>query len=626
MALLSLQNASIAFGGHQLLQNVSLHIEKNQRICLLGRNGEGKSTLLKILAGEIVPDSGELHKDQSTRVSYFTQTIPQDITGTAFEIIARGLGRRGELILKYHDEERRGAADHAFLNRLHEEMDAHQAWSALDVINKIISQLSLDSEWNYAELSGGQKRRVLLAAALVSEPDVLLLDEPTNHLDISTVAWMEEFLIRLGVTLLFVTHDRMFLRRLATRIIELDRGELADWSCDYDTFLERKQALLDNQEKEWERFDKKLAQEEVWIRRGIKARRTRNEGRVKALLAMREERKQRRQREGVASLKLADAQKSGKIVIEAQGVCYDYGDRPLIRNFNAIVARGDKIGVIGPNGCGKTTLINLLIGNLAPQAGTIKLGTNLAITYFDQLREQIDEDKTVWENVVDSGDFVIINGQKKHIISYLEEFLFTPDRAKTPVSHLSGGERNRLLLARLFTKSANLLVLDEPTNDLDAETLELLEELLVDFAGTVLLICHDRMFLNNVVTSTFVFGKDGKIEEFVGGYDDWLAQRQPDAPPAPAGDNAEKKKLHRETQKARQKRKLSFSEHKELGKLPGLIDALEKEQAELSLKMADSNFYRHVEAVKIATTRLAEIEQELVSAYERWEYLESIAN
>ncbi len=625
MALLSLQNASIAFGGHPLLQNVSLHIEKNQRICLLGRNGEGKSTLLKILAGEVLSDSGELHKDQSTRISYFTQTIPQDIAGTAFEIIARGLGKRGELILKYHEEEQRGAAGHDLMNTLHEEMDAHQAWSALEAINKVTSQLSLKSEWNYAELSGGQKRRVLLAAALVSEPDVLLLDEPTNHLDIATVAWMEEFLIRLGVTILFVTHDRMFLRRLATRIIELDRGELADWSCDYDTFLERKQALLDNQEKEWERFDKKLAQEEIWIRRGIKARRTRNEGRVRELMAMRDERKQRRQREGVASLKLADAQKSGKIVIEAQGVCYDYGDKPLIRNFNAIITRGDKIGVIGPNGCGKTTLINLLIGNLAPQTGTIKLGTNLAMIYFDQLREQIDEEKTVWENVVDSGDFVIINGQKKHIISYLEDFLFTPERAKTPVSHLSGGERNRLLLARLFTKASNLLVLDEPTNDLDAETLELLEELLVNFAGTVLLICHDRMFLNNVVTSTFVFGEQGKIEEFVGGYDDWLAQRQPETPP-PSVDKTDKKKQYKEASKSKQKRKLSFSEHKELGKLPGVIDALEKEQAALSLKMSDSNFYRKVEEVKAVTIRLAEIEEELLSAYERWEFLEAIEN
>lgn len=625
MALLSLQNARIAFGGHQLLNNVSLHIEKNQRICLLGRNGEGKSTLLKILAGEIAPDSGELHKDQSVRVSYFTQTIPQNLTGTAFEIIARGLGKRGELILKYHDEERRGSTDHRLLNALHEEMDAHQAWSALDAINKVVSQLSLDSEWKYAELSGGQKRRVLLAAALASEPDVLLLDEPTNHLDIQTVAWMEDFLIRLGVTLLFVTHDRMFLRRLATRIIELDRGELADWSCDYDTFLERKQALLENQEKEWERFDKKLAQEEIWIRRGIKARRTRNEGRVRELMAMREERKQRRQREGVASLKLADAQKSGKIVIEAQGVCYEYDHKPLIRNFNAIVARGDKIGVIGANGCGKTTLINLLIGNLKPQSGTIKLGTNLAITYFDQLREQIDENKTVWENVVDSGDFVIINGHKKHIISYLEDFLFTPERAKTPVSHLSGGERNRLLLARLFTKPSNLLVLDEPTNDLDAETLELLEELLVEFAWTILLICHDRTFLNNVVTSTFVFGKDGKIEEFVGGYDDWLAQRTLDAPLASV-EATDKKRQFKEAQKAKQKRKLSFSEQKELGKLPTLIDKLEQEQAALSLKMADSNFYRDVEAVKTANLRLAQIEQELLSAYERWEFLEAIAN
>lgn len=630
MALVSLQNVSIAFGGQRLLDGQSLHIEKNQRICLLGRNGTGKTTLLKILAGELVPDSGTVHREPALKISYFSQHIPQDVAGSVFEIIARGLGKRGALLVQYHDEEQRLAqhpdADHRTLTRLHEELDAHHSWAAFEEIGKITSHLSLQSDWDYDTLSGGQKRRVLLAAALVSEPDVLLLDEPTNHLDIRTIAWMEDFLLRSGVTLLFVAHDRMFVKRLATRILELDRGELFDWSCNYETFLERKQSALDAQEKEWETFDKKLAQEEIWIRKGIKARRRRNEGRVKALLKMRAERKARRQREGTASLmKVEDAQMSGKIVIEAREVTYSYDDAPLIRNFTTLITRGDKIGIIGPNGCGKTTLINLMLGHCVPQSGTIRRGTNLAITYFDQFREQIDEAKTVWENVLPVGDFVVIDGKQTHIITYLQNFLFTADRARTPVSQLSGGERNRLLLARLFTKPSNLLVLDEPTNDLDAETLELLEELLVNFQGTVLLICHDRMFLNNVVTSTLVFSGHGKIEEYVGGYDDWVAQRPTDTPLAKDSATSDKKALYKEERKAKQKKKLSFSEMREIKMLPAHIESLEEEQAALHTRMAEPNFYRRLpEEIAAATRRLAELEHEISTAYERWEYLESI--
>jgi ATP-binding cassette subfamily F protein uup len=630
MALISLQNVSIAFGGQRLLDGQSLHIEKNQRICLLGRNGTGKTTLLKILRGELAPDNGIIHKEPGLRVSYFSQRLPQGVEGSVFDIIARGLGKRGELLIKHHQDEQRisfhSDADHHALAQLHAELDEHHSWAALDEIGKITSHMALQHDWAYATLSGGQKRRVLLAAALVSEPDVLLLDEPTNHLDIQTIAWMEEFLLRSGVTVLFVTHDRMFVKTLATRILELDRGRLFDWSCTYEMFLERKQGALEAQEKEWETFDKKLAQEEIWIRKGIKARRTRNEGRVKALMKMRAARKARRQREGTASLmKVVDAQMSGKIVIEARGVTYSYDDEPLIRDFSTLITRGDKVGVIGPNGSGKTTLMNLFMGNMTPQSGTIRRGTNLAITYFDQFREQIDEDKTVWENVLPVGDFVVIDGKQTHIITYLQNFLFTPDRAKTPVSQLSGGERNRLLLARLFTKPSNLLVLDEPTNDLDAETLELLEELLVNFQGTVLLICHDRMFLNNVVTSTLVFSGHGKVEEYVGGYDDWIAQRPPEMPQTKSSGTNNKKNQYKEERKAKQKKKLSFSEMREIKELPAQIESLEEEQAALHTQMGDPGFYRcPPEQIAAATTRLKELEEEISTAYARWELLESI--
>ncbi len=629
MALLSLQNVSIAFGGQQLLEQQSLHVEKNQRICLLGRNGTGKTTLLNILSGQLAPDSGIVHREPTLKVSYFSQQIPQDVEGTVFEIIAHGLGKRGELLVRYHQEEQRlsqhpNAEHHAF-SRLHDELDAHHSWAALEEIGKITSHMALDNDWNYATLSGGQKRRVLLAAALVSAPDVLLLDEPTNHLDIQTITWMEDFLLRSGVTLLFVTHDRMFVKKLATRIIELDCGRLFDWSCDYETFLQRKQGALENQGKVWETFDKKLAEEEIWIRKGIKARRTRNEGRVKALLKMREERKARRQKGGAASLKLADARMSGKIVIEALGLTYSYDDKPLIQDCTTLITRGDKVGIIGPNGCGKTTLIHLLLNKLTPQSGTVRLGTNLAVTYFDQFREQIDEAKTVWENVLPVGDFVTIDGKQTHIISYLQNFLFTPDRAKTPVSQLSGGERNRLLLARLFTQPANLLVLDEPTNDLDAETLELLEELLINFTGTILLICHDRMFVNNVVTSTLVFSGNGAIDEYVGGYDDWIAQRPPEPSRVKDASGNEKKAQYKEERKAKQKKKLSFGEMREIKALPERIEALEAEQAALHADMADSGFYRRPpEEMTAATQRLKDLAREISSAYERWEYLEAI--
>jgi ABC transport system ATP-binding/permease protein len=629
MAFVSLQDVSIAFGGPPLLDGVQLQIEKGQRIGLLGRNGTGKSTLMKILAGQVAPDAGALQKESGGKIAYFSQTIPRDLDGSVFEIIARGLGQRGELLLRYHREEARLAEhpnpDHSRLHHLHEQLDAHRAWSVLEEIASITSRMSLNADWDYHTLSGGQKRRVLLATALVSEPDFLLLDEPTNHLDIDSIAWLETYLLGLGKTLLFVTHDRMLLRKLATRIIEIDRGQLFDWSCDYDTFLERKQDVLDAQEKDWKRFDKKLAQEEVWIRQGIKARRRRNEGRVRVLQKMRAERSARREKLGTATLKLAEAQGSGTLVLEAKGVSYSYEETPLIKDFSALITRGDKIGIIGPNGCGKTTLVRLLLGELAPQAGTVRQGTQLSITYFDQLRRQLDEDKTVWENILPNGDTVTIDGKSKHIVAYLQDFLFTAERAKTRVRYLSGGERNRLLLAQLFTQPANLLVLDEPTNDLDSETLELLEELLVNFKGTVLLICHDRAFLNNVVTSTLVFSTDGAVTEYVGGYNDWLGQ-QNQTPPEQNTPKIDKKKLYKETRKASQPRRLSFKETKELEALPALIESLEVKLEVLHNQLADSAFYRDQEKVVVAKKRLAELESQHTEAFERWEHLEAIAS
>ncbi len=630
MALISLQNVSIHFGGPQILDNLNLQIEKGQRVCLLGRNGTGKSTLMNLISGELAPDSGLVQKEQGMVVSNLSQEISAELHGPVFDIIAKGLGTRGELLVSYHQAEKALAenpdSDPEKITKLHEQLDADNVWLVLDEIEKIISRMSLDRDAFYENLSGGQKRRVNLAAALVSEPDLLLLDEPTNHLDISSIEWMEEFLKRKNITLLFVTHDRMLLRRLATRIIELDRGQLVDWSCDYDTFLERKEAVLNAQEKEWANFDKKLAQEEIWIRKGIRARRTRNEGRVRALKKMRDERMQRRTREGAVSLKIGDGEKSGNLVIEARAVSYKYANDFLINDFNMLIGRGDKIGIIGPNGCGKTTLIKLLLGKLELQSGTVKHGTNLQVTYYDQLRQQLDDDKSAWENVLPNGDTVTIDGHSKHIISYLQDFLFTPERAKLPIRNLSGGERNRLLLARLFSLPSNFLILDEPTNDLDAETLELLEELLINFKGTLLLISHDRVLLNNVVTSTWAFEGDGIVKEYIGGYDDWVGQSQKQIPSAKPTVKSEKKKLYQEEKKSKKatQKKLSYKESKELEKLPLLIEELESAQAEIHEKMSAPDFYKQKEKVVSLQSELAELEEKLAAAYARWEELEEL--
>lgn len=623
MALISLRNISLAFGGPPLLEDVSLQVEKGERICLLGRNGAGKSTLLNLIAGELLPDGGVIDRQQGLRVARLAQAVPDDLCGPVFTVVAQGLGHAGELLCRYR-ELAAGLAegDEGLMPEMMDVqhlLDRTDGWALQQQIEQALSRLRLDGDTPVETLSGGLVRRVLLARALATAPDILLLDEPTNHLDIASIQWLEEFLQREHLTLIFVTHDRSFLRSLATRIVELDRGRLFDFACDYDTFLARKEDLLHGEAQEWARFDKKLAEEEVWIRKGIKARRTRNEGRVRALKAMREERRQRRERTGTARLQLHEAERSGRLVAEVENLQFGYGDHCLVRDFSTSILRGDRIGIIGPNGVGKTTLLKLLLGQLQPQGGKVRLGTNLEILYFDQLRDQLDPDRTVQQNLAGDQDTVVVGGQARHVIGYLQDFLFSPDRARSPVRILSGGERNRLLLARLFTREANLLILDEPTNDLDLETLDLLEELLAEFQGTIFLVSHDRDFLNRVVTSTIAFEGDGQVNEYVGGYDDWLRQR---AVP-PAATEAPKPRAQKPAKE--RPRKLSFKEKRELEELPQRIDALETEQAELHARLADPAFYREAgEAVAATNSRLAAIDSELLQVYARWEELDAL--
>ncbi|MCK4563509.1 MAG: ATP-binding cassette domain-containing protein [Verrucomicrobia bacterium] len=587
MALLSLQNLHKAFGGPLLLDDATLQIECGERICLVGRNGEGKSTLLKIVSGFIEPDSGEIIRQPGLKVRRLRQNVPHDLTGTVEALVFQGLE------------------------------DPHDDWTSHQSVDKAVSLVGLENGWKFEELSGGQKRRVLLARALVCDPDILVLDEPTNHLDIESIQWLENFLGRYKGTLLFVTHDRTFLRKLATRIVEIDRGRLHNWACDYDTYLKRKQALLDGEAEQWTQFDKKLAQEEVWIRKGIKARRTRNEGRVRELEKMRSSRSQRRERTGSVNMQLTEAGLSGRKVITAKNISYDYDGLPIIGNFSTGIMRGDKVGIIGPNGCGKTTLIKLLLGELQPMSGTVDHGTKLEVAYFDQHRATLDETQTVAENVC-TEEFITIGNVKKHVLGYLQDFLFTPDRARQKVGVLSGGERNRLLLAKLFTKASNVLVLDEPTNDLDAETLELLEELLANYEGTLLLVSHDRSFLNNVVTSTLVFESEGQLNEYPGGYDDWLSQRQ-------AALGTRQQKDTRQPAKQKVTRKLSNKEREELATLPKLIEQLEAEQEALHQAMADPAFYQKTKnEIADETARAEAIPKKLEEAFERWEELESL--
>ncbi len=627
MPLISLRNIQLSFGGPPLLDHLDLTLEPGDRACLLGRNGAGKSTLMQVIAGEIQPEDGDRVLGQGVRIARLVQEVPERMQGRVFDLVAEGLGAVGELVKEYHRLSLRlqEGADEGLLTRLarvQHELEAADGWSTEQRVETVISRLSLPGEAEFSKLSGGLKRRVLLARALVIEPDLLLLDEPTNHLDIDSIAWLEEFLLGYAGALLFVTHDRMFLQRLATRILELDRGRLSDWPGDYENYLRRREELLDAEAKEQARFDKRLAQEEVWIRQGIKARRTRNEGRVRALKSMREERRRRREHLGKVNLQLQTGELSGKLVARAEDIGYSWDGTPIVRGFSTTIVRGDRIGVIGPNGVGKTTLLNLLLGRLQPEQGRVKLGTRLEIAYFDQMRSQLDEEKSVQDNVGEGSDQVDINGRKKHIIGYLQDFLFSPDRARTPVKALSGGERNRLLLARLFTRPANVLVLDEPTNDLDVETLELLEELLLDYSGTLLLVSHDRAFLNNVVTNCLVFEGEGRVAEYVGGYDDWLRQRAPEpaaSAPKPAKPSQPKPAAAPKPKPA----KLSYKDQRELDALPARIEALEGEQENLHAAMADPAFYQQDKAEIAAAKQRAEaLQAELSKAYRRWEALE----
>ncbi|MEN8263496.1 MAG: ATP-binding cassette domain-containing protein [Nitrospirota bacterium] len=627
MALVSLKDVRLAFGGPELIDGVSLQIERRERVCLVGRNGAGKSTLMKIISGEITPDAGEVIRGQGLRIASLDQEVPQDLSGTVFEIVAAGLGNVVGLLHEYHSVSQRlshgdaGAIDE--LERIQHLIESSGGWQIQQTVETVISRLSLDPDAQAADLSGGYKRRVLLARALVNEPDLLLLDEPTNHLDITSIGWLEEFLLEYCGSILFITHDRKFLQILATRIIELDRGRLTDWPCDYATYLTRRQAELDAEATHNALFDKKLSREETWIRQGIKARRTRNEGRVTALKEMRKERRARHTQTGSARMVLNEAEKSGKLVLEAEGIACLYEGRHLFRDFSTTIIRGDKIGIIGPNGSGKTTLLKMLFGFMEPHSGSVRRGTRIEAAYFDQHREQLSDDRSVMNNIADGSGYVTVNGKTRHVIGYLEDFLFPPERARSPVKVLSGGERNRALLARLFTKPSNVLVMDEPTNDLDADTLELLEEMLMEYEGTVLLVSHDREFLNNIVTSTIVFEGGGRLKEYVGGYDDWVRQHR-QIPPARA-ENAAKTKKPR----PRQERPhiLTFNEKRELEVLPVLIESLEAERNALFEILASPEFYQQEGGrVSETKTRLRELEKEITESYARWELLESILN
>jgi ATP-binding cassette subfamily F protein uup len=628
MSLLSLRSVSLSYGAAPLLDQVDLAIDRNERVCLLGRNGTGKSTLLRLVTGEVQPDAGQVRVGDGVRVARLAQEAPPDGDERVLEVVAGGLGELGRLVGDYYRlSHRLGAdADPADLQRLaaiQQRLEAHGGWEIEQRAERVVSRLGLDADLPYATLSGGLRRRVMLARALIAEPDLLLLDEPTNHLDIETIAWLEEFLLGYRGSLLFVTHDRRFLRRLATRILELDRGQLTDWPGDYDNYLRRREERAHAEAKERERFDKRLAEEEVWVRQGIKARRTRNEGRVRALKAMREERRARREQIGKARLRLDSAERSGKLVIEAEGVGFSWGDTPVVSGLDTLILRGDRVGIIGPNGAGKSTLLKLLLGELAPDSGRIRHGTNLSIAYFDQLRAQLDPTKSVRDNLAGGSDKVEIGGTSKHVLSYLRDFLFTPDRAQQPVSALSGGERNRLLLARLFTQPANLLVLDEPTNDLDAETLELLEELLQDFDGTLLLVSHDRDLLDNVVTSSLVLEGDGRIGEYVGGYSDWLRQR-PLSEPAAGPEKAKPAKPDAAERPRKPAAKLSYKDQRSLEELPAQIEALETEQTALHARLADPALYQgDGSQVAAAKVRMDALEAELADCYQRWEDLEA---
>ena len=625
MPLVTLQDIYLSYGQPPLIDHINLVIERGERVCLIGRNGAGKSTLLKILTGQITADDGILKRASGVKVAQLEQSVPQETEGSVFDVITQGLGIEGELAKRYHhlilalgdnpsDQVMRD------LEACQAELDRVNGWDINQRVEAIISKMELDADADISSLSGGYKRRVLLARALVCDPDLLLLDEPTNHLDIDAIQWVEQFLLKWEGSLLFISHDRRFMDNLATRFIEIDRGQLAEFNCDYATYLKRKEEILEIEDKQNALFDKRLSQEEVWIRQGIKARRTRNEGRVRALEAMRREYADRRKQLGTARMNIQQAEKSGKVVAEATDISFTFaGDdnTALVSNFSTLIQRGDKVGFIGRNGVGKTTLIKLLLGELNPQQGTIKTGTNLNVAYFDQYRSALDEEKTVQDNVSGGRDMLEIDGKPRHVISYLQDFLFAPERCRQPVKALSGGERNRLLLAKLFTQPSNVLVLDEPTNDLDIDTLDLLEELLINYKGTLILVSHDRAFLNNVVTSTLVFEGNGIINQYVGGYDDWLRQRAVEQPTVATPVVAT-------TKPKSTSKKLSYKDQRELDQLPEQIEGLEIQIGEITELISQPDFYKSERAeIEKTEQQLADVQQQLNQSYQRWEELDA---
>jgi len=629
MPLVTLDHVSIAFGHLPLLDDASLQIEQGERVCVIGRNGAGKSTLLQTVSGEQVPEAGSIWRQPGLRMGRLAQDAPLADARPIFDVVADGLGDLSDLVKAYHRAavevaEAGGAGDSSSalerLGALQHELEERDGWRLEQRVEMVLARLELPAETRVDTLSGGWRRRVLLARALVGQPDLLLLDEPTNHLDIESMSWLEAFLADYPGAVLFVTHDRTFLQNVATRIVELDRGRLTSWAGDYATFLRRKEERLANEADAQEKFDKKLSEEEAWLRQGIKARRTRNEGRVKALLAMRQERAARREQLGTVALNVQVAERSGQMVFEAEHVSKSYGARPVVRELSLRVMRGDRVGLIGPNGSGKSTLLRLLIGEQEPDEGTVRCGANVKIAYYDQQREQLDPERTVFDTIADGSDLITVNGQPQHVYGYLRDFLFPRERANSRVKSLSGGERNRLLLARLFTRPANVLVLDEPTNDLDIETLELLESRLVEFPGTLLLVSHDRTFIDNVVTSTLVFEGEGRVQEYVGGYDDWVLHRTPVVKTA---GKAVVKTPARQMAKPATPGKATYREQQEFEQLPARIEALEAEQRDLAARIDGADFYKEPgEAITSALERLSALETEILQAYERWSELE----
>jgi len=625
MSLLRFDEVSLEFGDQKILTEAEFSIEPGERVCLIGRNGAGKSTTLRLISGEIEHDRGKIVRSSNLVISELAQSLPEALDQPVRDVVRSGLTAIEKLLEKYKEQSKLELDQHGLrqLEALHAKIDAHDGWHIEQRVEETITDLGLPADKKMNALSGGWRRRVALAKALVQKPDLLLLDEPTNHLDIATIRWLEDRIYSYPGAVLFITHDRAFLKRLATRIVEIDRGKLTSWPGDYDNFLIRKEKALEDEQTANSRFDKKLELEEVWIRQGIKARRTRNEGRARALVKMREEREQRVRIDGQARIHIEEAEQSGRKVVRARNVSYRYDDEPLIENFSLKLMRGDRIGLIGNNGVGKTTLLRLLLGELEPQTGTLKQGTNLEIGYFDQLRQTLDLEKSVAYNVGEGRTYIRINGKDRHVVGYLKGFLFGPKRSMMPVKSLSGGERNRLILAKLFTRAANLLVLDEPTNDLDIETLEVLENKLCEFNGTLIVVSHDREFLDNVVTSTIVFEQDGRIQEYVGGYSDWLRQghmlAESDRPHAAA----ERKRAAAERRKQNKSTKLSYKDQRELDQLPTKIESIEELIAQLQEAVAEPEFYsRHHDRVQTKLKELADAEAQLEHHVERWSELE----